>query len=60
MPPLDVIRNKLHFCRVTLYIDIVIACTDATVAQLLALYDLIRNSSDDWAGRTITHEHSRK
>jgi hypothetical protein len=44
LPPLDVIRNKLHFCRVTLYIDIIVACTDATVAQLLALYDPIRNS----------------
>lgn len=39
---LDVIRNKLHFRRVTLDIDIVIACADATVAQLLALYDQIR------------------
>jgi hypothetical protein len=60
LPPLDVIRNKLHFRRVTLDIDIVMACTDTAVAQLLALYDSIRNSPDDWAGRTITHEHSRK
>jgi hypothetical protein len=57
---LDVIRDKLHFRRVTLDIDIVIACADATVAQLLALYDLIRNSFNDWVGRIITHEHSRK
>jgi len=41
LPPLDVIRDKLHFRRVTLDIDIVIASTDATVAQLLALYDPI-------------------
>lgn len=34
---LDVICNKFHLCRVTLDIDIVIANTDATVAQLLAL-----------------------
>ena len=60
LPPLDVIRNKLHFRRVTLDIDIVITCAGATVPQLLALYDPIRNNSDDWAGRTITHEHSRK
>src|SRR5713101_6600108 len=32
LPRLDVIRNKFHFRRVTLDIDIVIACTDATVA----------------------------
>jgi hypothetical protein len=42
LPSLDVIRNKLHFRSVTLDIDIVITCTDATVAQLLALYDPIR------------------
>jgi hypothetical protein len=53
LPPLGVIRNKLHFRRVTLDIDIVIACTDAAVAQLLALYDAIRNGSNDWDGRTI-------
>ena len=60
LAPLDVIRNKLHFRRVTLDIDIIITCTDAAVAQLLALYDSIRNSPDDWVGRAITYEHSRK
>jgi len=37
LPSLDVICDKLHLCGVTLNIDIVIANTDATVTQLLAL-----------------------
>jgi len=37
LPSLDVICDKLHLYGVTLDIDIVIANTDATVAQLLAL-----------------------
>ena len=36
-PSLDVIRDKLQLRWVTLDIDIVIAHTDATVAQLLSL-----------------------
>ncbi len=42
LPSLDVIRDKLHFRRVTLDIYIVITCADATIAQLLALYDSVR------------------
>lgn len=42
LAPLDVIPDKVHFRRVTLDIHIIIARTDATVAQLLALYDQIR------------------
>ena len=34
---LDVIRDKLHLCRIALDIDVIIADTDATIAQLLAL-----------------------